>query len=62
MLVQTEDPTVVRANPFEDPVAIEQAVVKHRDLRLALFEPGAIQPDDGHGRSPLLEVGVAADR
>jgi len=34
VLLEAEDPPVVKTNPLEDPVAVEQAVVEHRNLRV----------------------------
>ena len=36
VLLELEDPAVIGANPFKDAVAVEQAVVEYRDLRVLL--------------------------
>jgi hypothetical protein len=33
MFLQTKDAAVVEPNPFEDAVAVKQAVIEHRNLR-----------------------------
>jgi hypothetical protein len=34
VLIETEDPSIIKANPFKNPVAVEQTVIEHGNLRV----------------------------
>jgi hypothetical protein len=46
MLREAEDAAIVNANALKYPVAIKQAVVEDRDLRLGFRNQFAVEPDE----------------
>ena len=46
MLLQPEDPAIIGANAFENPIPIQQPVIQHGDPRVTLAVKLAIDVDD----------------
>jgi len=55
-LAEAEHLAVVGADPLEDAVTVQEAVVEDRDLRVFLLVELPVEPDLGHGRCPRLRV------
>lgn len=63
MLVELEDASVVRADTFENTIAVKQTVIEHRHRRLALGHQPAIQIDPSYSAAgnQVWAIGFTGD-
>ena len=43
MFLQLEDAPIVKANPFEDPVAVKKAMIENRDFRIGFRDKLSVE-------------------